>query len=215
MNGWAMLLLGGGALVALLWRLGKRDRGGLYVIAAAVALAAAGYAWQGRPTLAAAPVTARAEKPDPPVDVAMRGKLMGRAGAEAERMAYADAYYSAGRPDIAARVLQLGLKDNRNSPQLWVALATAIMAESGGQLVPAAEHAFHEAHRSAPDYPATYFFHGLALAENGRRAEARAQWLELLRRVPPDRAERALVAEQLMASGIISAQDVADTAKAF
>lgn len=206
---WLILLMGGLVAGALLWRMAGSLRTGALLAGAATALAASGYAWQGRPSIRSAPAVSECANFKPVADAEIRGKLMGRAGASAERLAYADAYFRAGRPDVAARVLQLGLEQNRKDPQLWVGLAMAIMAQNDGQLVPAAEFAFREAERAAPGYPGTLFFHGLALARSGRPEEARERWLLLLKRIPRDREERALVEKQLLATGIVSPADVA------
>jgi tetratricopeptide (TPR) repeat protein len=175
----------------------------------AVAFGLAGYVLQGRAGLASSgPVAARDAEvrlPDPE----MRALLFGRFGAEAERLAYADAYLRAGRPDIAARVMQLGLQRSPRNPQLWAGLAMAIVAHEGGVLSPASEFAFRKAEAIAPNYPGTWYFHALALAENGRIAEARAAFLMLLDRVPADAPQRPAIVARVVESGLVSAREAA------
>jgi tetratricopeptide (TPR) repeat protein len=175
----------------------------------AVAFGLAGYVLQGRAGLASAvavaPQDAEVRLPDPE----MRALLFGRFGAEAERLAYADAYLRAGRPDIAARVMQLGLQRSPRNPQLWAGLAMAIVAHEGGVLSPASEFAFRKAEAIAPNYPGTWYFHALALAENGRIAEARAAFLMLLDRVPADAPQRPAIVARVVESGLVSAREAA------
>ena len=66
--GWLFIVLLALVILVAVWRLGRLDRNGLQFTAAALLLALAGYAWQGRPDLAGEPRRAPAHKEVAPSD---------------------------------------------------------------------------------------------------------------------------------------------------
>ena len=205
----AIVLIGLVAL-ALLWKLGHLSKGALSVTGAGLALGLVGYALQGSPALPGAPVPAKAATPDPAVDqMAVRQDLIGKVGGEADTLAQADAYFRIDRPDLAARVIRLGLEKSPNSPGLWTGLGNAMVGHSRGLLSPAAEYCYRRALRLAPDYPGALYFYGLALAENGRIEEAKPIFVTLVRLLPVDAPMRAKLVADLTKAGLLTAQEVA------
>ncbi|MFN3458215.1 MAG: tetratricopeptide repeat protein, partial [Novosphingobium sp.] len=89
---------------------------------------------------------------------------------------------------------------------LWVSLGNALVGHSDGLITPAAQFAFQKAASIAPDHPGPPFFMGLALAQSGRLADARAMWAELLRRSPDDAPYRADLVERIQRIDSIIAQ---------
>ena len=57
--GWALLAVICGFTMLGLWQFGRMSRSALELIAAALMLAIAGYAWQGSPSMAGHPVASR------------------------------------------------------------------------------------------------------------------------------------------------------------
>ena len=210
--GLLIVIVLGLAALALLWRWGRISKDALMLSGAALALGCAGYAFQGQPGL---PVTRAVPKSAPALadpKPNQRAELMGRFGNEAERLSQAEAYMQIGNPEVAFAVLKGGLAQNDNSPQLWTGMGNALIVHGKGVMSPAAEYSFRRALAISPNYPGTLYFYGLALAENGRTDDARAQWLELLRVVPADAPQRTGLVAQLLDSGIIQQSDLRGTA---
>ena len=134
------IIIAGLALLLLLWKIGKLSRGAMWLVGAALALGLVGYSVQGQPNLAASPVAPKADLPPAPGEGAQaRGEFIGKVGAEADTLAQADSYFRIGRPELAARVIRLGLEKNQNSPGLWTGLGNAMVAHGQGRLSPPAE----------------------------------------------------------------------------
>lgn len=190
--------------LALLWRVARLSAGAICLVGAALALGLVGYALQGSPALPASPAVpsaeARAEAqkdaPDP------TNEFLGRFGGEADALKQADSYFRINRPDLAARVIKLGLAKNRNSPALWTGLGNALVAHGNGFLSPAAEFAYKRALRVAPGFPGALYFYGVALAENGRLEEARPILVALVKVIPADVPIRAQLVADLKRMGV-------------
>jgi cytochrome c-type biogenesis protein CcmH len=213
--GLAIVIAVAAIIMAGLWRFGHLSSAALTLTGAALALGMAGYAWQGQPGLPGSPFVAPPTAEPAAQDASMRDALMGRFGANGDRLAQADSFFNIGRPDLAIRVIQLGLKQNSKDAQLWIGLGTALVQYGHDQLSPAAEFSFKRAIALAPDYSGSYYFYGLELARVGRVDDARDVWLEMLRRSPKDSPQRANVVAQLISTGVITAEDAqkASTAK--
>lgn len=209
------LIIGAGLIVlAVLWKLAALSRGAMFLVGAALSLGLVGYALQGHPGVASAfPQTGPEAQPAPSGnDDTASNELIGRFGGEAETLKQAEAYFKIRRPDLAARVIKLGLARNRNSPALWTGLGNALVAHSKGALTPAAQFAYDRALRMTPGYPGALYFYAVTLAENGRADEARPLFRQLLDGVPMDSPFRAQLESDLSRAGLLEAADSA-TAK--
>jgi cytochrome c-type biogenesis protein CcmH len=207
--GYPILLVIVVLVIASLWWLGKMSRAALTLSTAALTLGMTGYAWQGQPGLNASFPRPKPNLSTSPSDPANRQNLMGRFGGNADTLAQADAYFRIGHPELAVAVIKLGLRKDDKNPQLWVGLASAMVAYGDGLLSPAAEYGFTHAIELAPNYPASYYFYGLALAQSGRMDEARAAWLAMMARIPKAAPQYKSMAKQLTDSGVFTAGEIA------
>jgi cytochrome c-type biogenesis protein CcmH/NrfG len=200
MMGWIVILLLALLTVAGLWRYVSRDLGALQFVAAALLLALAGYAWQGRPGLAGAP------KPPPVTQGAgssafadLRPDLMGRFNNAASWLTMAESYQRDGDTQAGVDIIRSALRQSPDNADLWVGLGNALVLHGDGLMSPAAELAFNKAAQIAPNHPSPRFFYGLALAQGGRYAEAEQTWRTLLASAPPGAEWRGALEQQLQA----------------
>lgn len=202
--GW--LIFGALALVAagLLWRFGRLPKGGIELVAAALFLAVAGYAWQGSPGLPGKPTPAPEDAKVPDSAFALeRDKLLNRFGADADILGAADAFHRQGLNLYAIGLIKGALEKRPNSPDLWVGLGNAMVIHGGGLMSPAAQLAFQRAEAIAPDHPGPPFFMGLAYAQAGQFDRAESVWRALLDRSPanapfrPELEQRLIEIEQM------------------
>jgi cytochrome c-type biogenesis protein CcmH/NrfG len=197
--GWAIMialaLITGGALA---WFI--RDRGALLFLSSALLLAFAGYTWQGNPDMAGRPKAPppRTRVPDSEF-AAMRQNMLGRFDRASAWLTMADGYQRSGDTLGAAQIIQSGLRDSPNDPDLWVGLGNALVLHANMMMTPAAQYAFQRAAQIAPEHPAPRFFYGLALAQGGRFDEAEQLWRQLLEAAPADAQYRRLIEERLEA----------------
>jgi cytochrome c-type biogenesis protein CcmH/NrfG len=196
--GWLIIIAMAAALLAALWRFAGFGRAALQLVAAALLLAMAGYAWQGRPGLAGAPVPPPARRQLPDTAFAeTREELLGTFDAASRWLAFADFYHRSGDTYSAAVVIRQGIKAHPRDPDLWVGFGNALVIHADGMMTPAAQLAFDRAAKLAPDHPGPKFFYGLALAQGGRFDEAEKVWLNLLLHAPADAEWRPMVEERL------------------
>ncbi|HWT13190.1 MAG TPA: tetratricopeptide repeat protein [Allosphingosinicella sp.] len=196
--GWIAMLVLALATAAALWRFARHDRAVLQFLGAALLLALAGYAWQGRPGLEGRP------KP-PPVRgqaaesefAATREAMLGRFDAAARWLTIAEGYQRRGDTRSGAQVIRSALREHPRDPDLWVGLGNALVIHNDGMMSPAAELAFRRAARIAPDHPGPRYFFGLALAQGGQYDEAARIWRELVAAAPPDAEYRGMIEERL------------------
>lgn len=191
MNGWlitiAMAVLTGAAIV----RFGRTERVTFELIAAALLVGLAGYAWQGSPSQAGSPVQSAVHDQAFDEDIAKQRKEMGERFSEAGQwLVLSDALNRRGKNEDAANVLRVGLRKYPEDPNLWLGLGNALMVHANGVMSPGAEFAFRKAVRLAPDMPAPSYFYGLALAQSGQPRPAEKIWRDLLGRTPADAAWR-------------------------
>ena len=210
--GWAIVI--GLAVVAFaaLVLLFKAPKKGWEAIGAALLLGIAGFAWQARPAQPGAPKqAAEAENKDAAALVAARQELAKSTGEPPNSwMVIADAFARNGQFADAAGVVLGAVEKNPNDGQAWLSLANNLVGHAEGALTPAAEYAYGRAMRADPDQPGPAFFLGLALAGNGKLAEGRALWADLLARAPKDAAWRKdLEARLARLDEFIAAQSVA------
>lgn len=185
MMGWAML--GVVALAAAILLAVTRFPRGMWMVAATgLMLGAAGYAWQGSPTLAGHPVSAenRTGEVDPEM-VALREAMFGKYGTAVYSYATAaETMIRAGRPDLAAVVWLGAVRKFPTDYALWTGLGLALAENDGNQISPAALLAFNKALALNPAHPGPPFFLGIALIRQGRYAEARQWWAKAVDLAP-------------------------------
>ncbi|SFG17434.1 cytochrome c-type biogenesis protein CcmH [Novosphingobium sp. CF614] len=177
----------------------RAPRAAREAVAAALLLGVAGYVAQGSPGQPAAPKAA--DEPvsaDPAALVDARSRVSNKGIPPSNQwVVIADGLARNGRYADAAEVLRGAIgKDPKNS-EAWLAMANALLAHSEGTLTPAALYAYRQAAKADPDNPGPPFFLGLALAQAGRFAEARALWAGLLARAPAEAPWREPLAQQL------------------
>jgi cytochrome c-type biogenesis protein CcmH/NrfG len=196
--GWLIVILAAAAAFAALWRFGRLDRAGLQLVASALLLALAGYAWQGSPGLAGRP------KPPPEggqgVESAfadMRQDLLGRFDTADRWLTIADSYQRRGDTRGGAGIIRSALREHPENANLWVGYGNALVLHGGGMMSPAAQLAFQRAAQLAPDHPGPRFFYGLSLAQGGQLDEAERIWRDLLASAPPSAAWRTEIEQQL------------------
>ena len=189
---WLVVLAVAAAIFAVLVLVFKLPRDGWEWVGAALLLGLAGYALQGSPSQRGAP--------KPPVETAetagealiAQRQVMGSAfGSGQSWLIVADGLSRRGQYGAAAQVLRSAVRANPRDADLWLALGNALVGHGNGLISPAAEFAFQRAATISPQHPGPPFFMGLALAQSGRLAEARAIWAELLARAPAEASYRA------------------------
>jgi cytochrome c-type biogenesis protein CcmH/NrfG len=196
--GWVLFLFVALVAFAALWRFGRMDKGGLQFLGAALLIALAGYAWQGRPDLGGSPKRPPERQRLPDSDFAeTRRDMLGTFDSATRWLTIADAYTRRGDTLSATQIIQSGLRAAPRDPDLWVGLGNALVLHSGGMMTPAAQLAFSRAERIAPGHPAPRFFYGLGLVQGGRFDEAERIWRGLLADAPPDASWRPMVEERL------------------
>jgi len=179
--GWVVMLVTAGAVLLGLWRWLRRDMAALQALGAALLLALAGYASQGRPALAGAPKAQAEQAPTPPSDFAhLRRELLGEFDRAGSWLTAAEAIGQNGNTASAVNMIRGQLNQHPRDMKLWLGLADALIQHANGMLTPAAEMAFNRAAQSAPDHPAPRVFYGLALARMGQFDAAEQYWQQAL-----------------------------------
>ena len=186
------------AALGLLWLL--RLRGAAFTLAAAaLMIGAAGYAFQGRPSLGGSPHRAADRAPPVPLTTA-RKALLGQFNAADTWMTISEGYASRGQTADAVGVMNSAIRARPTDFALWVGLGNALY-DHARTLTPGAQFAFLRAAELAPGHPAPPFFLGLAEARSGRPAQAVARWRDILAKAPADATWRPLVEDALLALG--------------
>ena len=196
--GWLWLAVIGIAAFGLLWWAGL-SRTLALIGAAALAVGAAGYAWQQHAALPGHPVRADAEsiEVDPGLAAFRTAIMPGEAG-DAAILAAADDRLRAGDSEAAAQGILSAIAQRPKDAALWAGLGSAIAAHDGQQVSPAAKFAFAQAGALAPQEPGPPFLLGLAFLESGELAAAKAAWLRALALAPRDAPYRVDIAERLV-----------------
>ncbi|HYD38445.1 MAG TPA: tetratricopeptide repeat protein [Allosphingosinicella sp.] len=195
---WLALLLLALAAFAAIWRFGRLDSAGVQLLAAALLLALAGYAWQGRPDLSGRPRPPSARQPIAQTPFTLlRRDLFGRFDAADFWLILAESRWARGDTADAARAIRAGLRARPRNAILWTGYGHALVLHGGGILSPAADLAFRRAVGLAPDHPGPLLFYGLALADNGRFDEAERAWRRALALTPPTASWREGLEQQL------------------
>lgn len=196
--GWVLFLFIALSLFAALWRFARLDAASLQFLGAALLLALAGYAWQGRPTLAGQPKKAPERQRLPDSEFAQtRQDMLGSFDRASRWLGMAESYQRGGDTRGGVDIIRSGLRNNPRDPDLWVGLGNALILHSGGLMTPAAELAFRRAEEIAPGHPAPRFFYGLGLAQSGRYDEAERIWRGILATAPADASWRPMIEERI------------------
>jgi cytochrome c-type biogenesis protein CcmH len=187
-----VLVLGLAALVfAAMVFLGRLPRSGWEVTGAALLFGLAGYALQGHPGEPGAPTAAVENTAVADAALLKERQQMGSAFAKGQSwLILADGLTRQAQYRAAADVLGKAARENPDDADIEVALGNALVGHSEGLITPAAQYAFRRAAAINPQHPGPPFFMGLALAQSGRLADARAMWADLLARSPADAAYR-------------------------
>ena len=209
MMGWVVMLVLALLVAGGLWRFIAKDTGMVQFLGAALLLALAGYAWQGRPGLAGAPKARAAADQRPPSDFSqLRRDLLGQTDFANAWLTPAESYLATGDTADAVDLIRSGIRQAPRDMDLWIGLGDALVQHAGGLLTPAAELAFNRAMQLAPQHPAPRFFYGLALARNGQFDAADGLWREALVSGQASQAWRDVItqAQELTAQARATAQ---------
>lgn len=193
MIGWLIFLLLAAIALLPLWRLGRLDRGGAMLMASALSVAAAGYAWQGAPGLPGAPAAGAhpAGLRQDTLFAAERQRFLGRFGAISNYLGDADAMHRIGEDRAAVTVLQTGITRYPRDPDLRIGLAHALFVQADLTITPAVTLALDQARELAPADPAPAYFRGLMAIEAGDVVDAERRWRDLRASLPPASPWRA------------------------
>jgi cytochrome c-type biogenesis protein CcmH len=198
--GWLILLILALLTAAALWRWIAVDKGALQFLGAALLIALAGYAWQGRPGMAGAPKPPPGRQALPDTDFkAAREEMFGRFTRAEQWLMLADRYHRAGDTRGAVGIIRSGLRQNPEDANLWVGLGNALVLHADGMMSPAAQLAFGRANALAPNHPGPRFFYGLALAQSGDFDGAEDIWRALVAEAPADADYTRQIADRLAA----------------
>jgi cytochrome c-type biogenesis protein CcmH len=196
--GWFIVLITALLVFAALWHFARLEKGPLQFLLAALLVALAGYAWQGRPDLAGAPRKAVREEAAPEsAFMALRRDMFGQFDAADRWLIMADTYRRGGNSRDAAGIIRSGLRSNPRNATLWTGYGDALVAHADGLLTPAADLAFRRAAALAPKHPGPRLFRGIALAQNRRFPEAEQEWRRALALAPANASWRPELARQL------------------
>ncbi|MES2302083.1 MAG: tetratricopeptide repeat protein [Pseudomonadota bacterium] len=195
---WVLILLAGAVVFLALAFVLKMPRAGWELAGAALLVGVAGYALQGNPSMPGAPKAPVENKRAADEAMIKQRQQMGDSFAKGQSwLILADGLARQGQYGAAADILRKGVQQFPNDADIWVSLGNALVGHSDGLITPSAQFAFQKAATIAPDHPGPPFFMGLALAQSGRLAEARAIWAELLQRSPADAPYRADLSERI------------------
>ncbi len=197
---WAMVIGLGLAAYAALFAL-KIPRQGWEPIGAALALGLAGFAMQAAPDQPGAPRQAeqRQDKAGPLLVEARKALIGSTASPNLPNrwLLTADAMTRHGQYSDAAGMVLGAVEANPKDSEAWVALGNNLVGHAEGTLTPAAMHAFRKAAEADPASPAPGYFLGLALITNGKLAEGRAIWVDLVTKAPSDAPWREELTERI------------------
>jgi cytochrome c-type biogenesis protein CcmH len=198
--GWALIFVLAAAALIALWRLARLDTAALQLVAAALLFGIAGYAWQGRPTMAGAPAdrTEKAEVRETDFS-RTREDVLGRFDTAWRWLNVADGLQRAGDTEGAVDVIRAAIRAHPDNPDLWIGLGNALVVHGNGLMSPAADLAFRRAEGLEPGHPAPRFFYAVALAEGGRFTDAEAIWRDLLATTPAKLSWRPLIEQRIQA----------------
>ena len=212
MMGWMLLLILAAVVSLVLWRFAGFRGASLQLLAAAMLLGMAGYAWQGRPALGGQPKEAgeRQKLPETPF-AELRGRFVERFDYASHWLIIADGYQRRGDTQSGVAIIRSGLRARPRNSTLWTGLGNALVLHGGGTMNPAAELAYRRAMVLAPQHPAPRFFYGMSLIQSGDIEGGKRVWRQLLATAParaswrPAVVEHLAIIDQLKATGQVPA----------
>jgi cytochrome c-type biogenesis protein CcmH len=184
-----------------LW-LAKVRGGMLTACAAALLFGSAGYALQGRPTLAGSPAGNPESVKFVPL-TQVRHAFFGDFTPEEHWLVLSEGLARAGNSEDAVGILQNAVRRYPGSAQLWIGLGNALVDHAHG-LTPPADYAFKQAEALLPGYPGPRFFRDLAIARSGDGPAAADDLIALIRENP--NASWRPMAEQLLVAIAMGAE---------
>lgn len=196
--GWLSLLLLALAVMLAMWWTGAFTKATLQFLGAALLVAGAGYAWQGRPGLMSQPAEARPRErlPETAFSV-LRPEFFPRFDYASRWLILSDSYQRRGDTKSGVEAIRSGLRQSPNNLALWTGLGNALVIHGGGTMNPAAELAYRRASALAPAHPAPRFFYGLSLIQAGDAEGGERVWRALLADAPADASWRPVIADRL------------------
>jgi len=209
MSGWIFVAVFAVVVWLLLWRPGGLGRPALTLAAAALFVAAAGYAWQGTPGEAGAPAARHDQNRRPDTLFAIdRQSLLPHFGETAQWLGEADAMNRWGDDRAAAEIMQSAVSKHPDNVALRLGLAHALLVLADGNITaPAVKLAYERAIALAgPDDPSARYFYGLAWLEAGGVDQAGEIWRKLEASLPADSPWRQVLEGRLKLIGMIQAQ---------
>lgn len=207
--GWVALALLAAASLAFVVLFGRLQKGYWQIAAAAILLGMTGYALQGRPSAPSSPAKSMAAKQDAAVQlVEMRADMDLSFGSAKRWLVTADSFAKQGDYPLSASYIQSGLKNEPKNADLWSALGLQLMLASDGQMSPPAQLAFDKARFIQPNYPAPYYFAGLARMFGGDLDGAILLWEKTLSLATPNAKWRPRLESQLQAAKALRMQAV-------
>jgi cytochrome c-type biogenesis protein CcmH len=214
MNGWvALALLSAASLALLVWNV-RASKGLWQVAAATILLGMTGYALQGRPNLPPSPAKPLAASEVAAVQlVELRAEMDQSFGTAKRWLVTADSFAKQGDYKLSASYIQSGLRNDPQNPDLWSALGLQLMLASEGQMSPPAQLAFDKARAIRPNYPAPYYFAGLARLFAGDLDGAILLWEKTVSLATPKAKWKSRIESQLQAAKMLQAQAAAAQAK--
>lgn len=207
MNGWVALGLLSVVSLAVLVFFVRSSKGLWQVAGAAVLLGMTGYALQGRPAIPASPAK-RLEASEVAATqlVAIRADMDQSFGSAKRWLVTADSFAKQGDYSLSAAYIQSGLRTEPENPDLWSALGLQLMLASEGQMSPPAQLAFDKARAIRPNYPAPYYFAGLARLFAGDLDGAILLWEKTVSLATPKAKWKSRIESQLQAAKALQAQ---------
>jgi cytochrome c-type biogenesis protein CcmH/NrfG len=209
MNGWLALALLALLSLSVLVYCVRSSKGLWQVAAAAVLLGMTGYALQGRPSLPPAPaqpIEANAAGATQLVEI--RADMDESFGSAKRWLVTADSFAKQGDYPLSAAYIQSGLRSDPQNADLWSALGVQLMLASAGQMSPPAQLAFDKARAIRPNYPAPYYFAGLARLFAGDLDGAILLWEKTVSLATPKAKWKTRIESQLQAAKALQAQTV-------
>ena len=199
---WVLVIALALVCLALLLFVFKVPAGTREAVGSALLLGIAGYALQGSPALPGAPQDGAEPMSGKAAAALVEARLrVSNSGIPpTDRwVVISDGLARNGRFADAAEVLRGAVEADPKNAEAWLAMANALVAHSDGMLTPAATYAYRRASTADPNAPGPPFFLGLALAQEGRLAEARALWADTVARAPENAPWREMLARQVVA----------------
>lgn len=173
------------AIAAFTMRL---PREGFAVFGAVLLFGLALYSWNGSPDLAGSPKEAVSDVDAETGEqmVAARTSLPYPSDVRPDYLVTSDSFARQGKFKEAADFVRIGLRDNPDHLESWLALAMALTSHADGVVTPASYHAYNQARAIDPAHPGADFFLGFSFYQTGEFRAARDTWARLIENSPED-----------------------------